>query len=167
MTSDKFRQRYAHFSPAVRLGHALATVESLRDKEWSEVEGEARRRWAAQQDRPWPEYETVVHQAWQEAKAQFEDEADSHPDGPEARFRRHYQANYDSDAYDYGQYAAAYHYGYDLGVDQRLSRQSWADIEPKAKEHWNNQTKAAFWDEFAGAIHFGWQQGRQTISPPG
>lgn len=154
---------YIHFSAADRLGNALATLEENLGRPWAEVEPEARRRWEEAHDRPWSEFREVVRQGWAEVRSQFSDEAGptENPDSYRTIFHHHYQTNYLGGPYDFAQYAPAYHYGYDLAVDGRLSQASWAEIEPKAGQHWQSRSYAGPWEDFKAAVHYAWSETRK------
>jgi hypothetical protein len=155
---------YVHFWPAVRLGDALAGREDFRDKSWAEVEPEARRQWEAQQERPWEEFREVVHQAWRYVKAQFLQgpESPREADSYEAKFLNHFQDSYRESLFQYDQYAPAYYYGYDLGVDGRLRAKDWAEIELEAGQYWNRESYAGPWEDFREAVYYGWREARQA-----
>jgi hypothetical protein len=154
---------YVHFWPAVRLGDALAGREDFRDRPWAEVEPEARRQWEEQHERPWEEFREVVQQAWDHVKAQFLQgpETPRETDSYEAKFLNHFQRTYRDSLYHYDQYAPAYYYGYDLGVDQRLQAKDWTEIEPEARQYWDHESYAGLWEEFREAVYYAWNEARQ------
>lgn len=157
------KRGFIHFSAADRLGNALATLQAYHDREWAEIEPEARRLWEEKYDRPWSEFREVVRQAWAEVRPQFSSEAAPVEDPPSYRtiFRRHYETHYAGSHYDYDQCIQAYHYGYDLAVDGRLNEASWAEIEPAACHYWQNHSYAGSWEDFKAAVHYAWTETRK------
>ena len=156
---------YIHFAEAERLGTALATRETYRDCDWAELEVEAQRLWEETHDRPWSEFKEIVRQAWAEVQSQS-----STKDTPEDAmayhnlFSRHYETHYAGSHYGYEQYAPAYHYGYDLAVDGRLSGASWADIEPRAGQFWQSHSFGGPWKDFKPAVHYAWSETKKRIA---
>ncbi len=161
-TSEQKEERYVHYAPAVRYGIALATLERYRDKTWAEIEPEARREWEEKHERPWEEFEVLVRQAWEETRSQSLDPSQKTEDvNPyEAAFRDHYHTVYARRGYSYRQCAPAYHYGYDLAVDERLRNKTWEEIKPWAGRHWESQGYAGFWEDFEEAVHYAWKVAR-------
>ncbi len=163
---------YLHYAPAVRFGNTLAVLERYRGKTWAEIEPEARRQWEADHERPWAEFKEVVRQAWEETRPQFLDEVEKTKDPTtyEAIFRRHFSTTYAKRGYPYAQCAPAYHYGYELGVDERLKHKTWAEIEPEAQRYWDRQSYARSWEEIKEAVHYAWHtmrhQGQETDQGP-
>lgn len=156
---------YVHFFPAVRLGDALASREDYRDKSWAEIEVEAQRQWEADHERPWEEFKEVVRQAWEEVRSQFlyGPEVTKDTDSYEVKFLNHFKAYYSESVYHYDNYAPAYYYGYDLGVDKRLRDKSWTEIEPEARRYWNDGSYAGPWEHFQQAVHYAWNEARQPV----
>lgn len=155
---------YIHFTPALRFGNSLATLEGYQDQPWTQIEPEARQQWQAKHDRPWEEFAGVVRQAWEKVRGQFSDES-SKTGGDntyETAFLQHYEINFRDSEHDYSKFAPAYHYGYDLGVDQRLQQRSWAEIEPEAQRYWNNHNYAGPWQDFKEAVQYAWHQARES-----
>jgi stress response protein YsnF len=54
--------------PAYRYGYDLATVPQYRDREWEDVEPEARRRWEERNQGTWRMYRDAVQYGWAEAR---------------------------------------------------------------------------------------------------
>lgn len=145
---------YVHYTPALRFGDSLASVERFQGKTWSQIEAEAQQLWEAKHERPWEEFKEVARQAWEEVAAGKTGQKKD--DTYEAMFRRHYRRNYADEQYDYSQYAPAYHYGFDIAVDKRLRNKSWEQIEPEAHTYWKRQGLAVPWDDFKEAAHYVW-----------
>lgn len=154
---------YIHFTPALRFGNALATLERYQDQTWDQIEPEAKQEWQTKHDRPWEEFAIVVRQAWEKVRGQFSEELQTGEDDTyEMAFLRHYETNFVESEHDYSKFAPAYHYGYDLGIDQRLQQRSWAEIEPEAQRYWNSHNYAGSWEEFKEAVQYAWRQARKT-----
>jgi hypothetical protein len=164
-TSGQKEERYAHYAPAVRYGIALATLERYYDKTWAEIEREAQRGWEEKQERPWEEFEVLVRQAWEETRSQPSDTSRTTEDrnSYEAAFREHYQTVYAHRGYSYREYAPAYHFGYDLAIDEQLRNKTWEEIAPRARRYWENQGYAGFWEDFEEAVHYGWKVARDQV----
>jgi hypothetical protein len=156
---------YQHYDQAVRYGVALATLEEHAGKTWEEIRPEARQEWEEKYERPWEEFEPVVHESWREVKTQ-------QATNPaqivathrfENAFRQHYQGHYADYRFTYRQCASAYHYGYDLGVDERLRDKTWAEVEPEAHRFWDEADYAAAWEDLKEAVHFAWRVARGSV----
>jgi hypothetical protein len=160
---NKIEKGYVHYTPAIRFGHSLAGLEQYRGKSWAEIEPEARQYWQENHERPWEEFEDLVRLAWEETKPQFSDEQEEPGElvKYEDIFQRHYQDVYRNSPYSYRQRAPAYHLGYDLAVDQRLSNKSWPDIEPAARHYWDQQSEAGSWEDVREAVQYAWQEIRK------
>lgn len=150
--------RYVHYAPAMRLGCSLAGLERYRDKQWAEVEPQARREWEEKYNRPWDEFAELVHQGWAQIRPQFIDDPAllEAPNGYEAAFRQHYQETF-ADDYSYKECASAYHLGYDLAVDRRLKQLDWDQVEAEVRHFWDKQGYARNWPEISEAVRYAWQ----------
>ncbi|MCI0529572.1 MAG: hypothetical protein L0Y56_19190 [Nitrospira sp.] len=158
-------KNYVHYTPAVRYGHSLASLEQYRHRSWAEIEPEARHYWEENHERPWEEFEDLIRLAWEEVRPQFLNPGETSPDlvqSYEDLFRNHYRDSYSHSPYSYRQYAPAYHLGYDLGVDQLLRNQTWAEVEAVARHYWDQQSEAGSWDDVKEAVHYAWEERRKT-----
>ncbi|HXV43182.1 MAG TPA: hypothetical protein VEC96_08970 [Anaerolineae bacterium] len=77
-------------------------------------------------------------------------------------YRQHYQINYANSGYTYDQYAPAYRYGYDLAVHPSYSSYEWADLEPTARNYWE-ETNQGTWDQFKEAVRHAWQEVKEAL----
>lgn len=59
---------YTQYEPAYRYGYRLALSDRYRDRDWAEVEPEARRYWDEQNPGTWDRYKDAVEYAWYEVK---------------------------------------------------------------------------------------------------
>jgi hypothetical protein len=59
---------YEQVQPAYRYGYDLATDERYIDRDWNEVEPEARRRWDERNPGTWEAFKDAVRHAWKEIK---------------------------------------------------------------------------------------------------
>lgn len=59
---------YTNYTPAYQFGHFLATQDRFIDRDWHEMEPEARRLWEEHHDEPWQEYEGAIQFSWQRAQ---------------------------------------------------------------------------------------------------
>jgi hypothetical protein len=68
--SDHYLSRgytYAETRPAYRFGYDLANEPDYADRDWEEVEADARRRWEEEDhDGPWEDFKEAVRHAWNE-----------------------------------------------------------------------------------------------------
>jgi len=158
----KKENSYVHYAPALRLGNSIAVLNRSKDQTWTEIEPEARRLWEAENKRPWDEFKEIVRQAWEETRLRFLDQPEKANilNTCEAAFKHHYKAYYAGSGYTYNQCAKAYHYGYDLGVDERLRHRSWNEIKPEARHYWEAQSHGGPWEEMKEAAQYGWDEAR-------
>ena len=62
------RYDYDDVAPAYRYGWSLANSERFRDREWDEIEPEARRAWEERNRGTWEEFRDPVWSSWREAR---------------------------------------------------------------------------------------------------
>jgi hypothetical protein len=80
----------------------------------------------------------------------------------ERRYRDDFDTNYAGGMYAWDQYTPAYRYGYNLATDPAYADRSWEEIERDAQARWEEQNSGT-WDEFAGAIEYGWEQVKDAL----
>jgi hypothetical protein len=74
----------------------------------------------------------------------------------DADFRNHYASEIgDRGGNSFDQYAPAYRYGYDLAGNERYSHQDWTEVEPEARQFWEERHPGT-WDTFRAAIYHAW-----------
>ena len=81
----------------------------------------------------------------------------------EPGYRRHYQNTYADSAYGFEDYDAAYRYGYTLAKSPRYTEYGWAQLEPVARERWDEQYEDSAWEDFKEAVRHGWQEAKQEV----
>jgi hypothetical protein len=72
------------------------------------------------------------------------------------RFRTHFQSSYTTD-YTYEQYEPAYRYGYDLATDERYRGRDWMELEPDARQRWDEHNPGT-WDRFKDAVRHAYEE---------
>jgi hypothetical protein len=156
------QDNFVHYAEAVRYGIALATLRQYRKRTWEEIEPQAKQHWQETYDRPWQEFAAVVKQSWAEVKTQFSEHSPQVVESEtyEETFQSHYTGNYSGSRLSYRDVAPAYHYGYDLGVDQRIRDRTWSDVEPAARRLWEEQDNVGAWEEVKVAVHYAWDEVR-------
>jgi hypothetical protein len=71
-------------------------------------------------------------------------------------FRNHFSSQIgDRGGISYDQYAPAYHYGYDLAGNDRYRNKDWTEVEPEARQFWEERHPGT-WDTFQAAIYHAW-----------
>jgi hypothetical protein len=149
---------FVYYAEAVRYGIALATLREYRKRTWEEIEAQAQQHWQETYQRPWQEFSAVVKQSWAEVKTQFSEHSSKiiESDTYESAFQSHYKTHYTGTRFSYKTVAPAYHFGYDLGVDQRIRDRTWSDIEPAARRLWEKQGNVGAWEDIKDAVHYAW-----------
>lgn len=86
-----------------------------------------------------------------------------------ARFERacrhHYEEYFAATEAPYRSYIRAYLYGMMLADEDEFREREWNDIETFARQGWDPQTHGR-WEDFAPAVHFGWQLMRGASERP-
>lgn len=59
---------YDDYLPVYRYGHSLGTNEQYRNREWKQVEPDARRNWEQRNPGTWDEFKDSIHYAWTKAR---------------------------------------------------------------------------------------------------
>jgi uncharacterized protein (TIGR02271 family) len=78
----------------------------------------------------------------------------------EADYRRHHGSMFIGSATTYEEYEPAYHYGYDLGVNERYRGRDWTALEADARRDWDAR-RPGTWERFKDAIRYGWDKVRR------
>lgn len=65
---DDGRYPLERYEIAYTYGFNLAADEPYRDRDWLEIEEEARRGWEEQQAGPWEDFKEAIQYAWKTAK---------------------------------------------------------------------------------------------------
>jgi hypothetical protein len=143
---------YEQYEPAYRYGYDLRMDERYRDRNWEEIEPEARRRWEEQQEGTWEQYRDAIRYSWENTGDywRYDD-----------RFRTHFErSGYGA---DYDVYRPGYRYGYELGRDDRYRGRTWDEIEPEARREWEQRGERGTWDRFRDAIRHAWEETKQAV----
>jgi hypothetical protein len=143
---------YEQYEPAYRYGYDLRLDERYRDRKWDEIEPEARRRWEEQQPGTWDQYGEAVHYSWENT-------------GDYWRYDERFRSHFERGGYgtDYDAYRPAYHFGYDLGRDDRYRGRSWEEVEPEARQEWERRGERGTWDRFRDSIRHAWEETKQAV----
>ena len=75
----------------------------------------------------------------------------------DASFRRHYQLNLHDSGHDFGYYAPAYRFGYELATEN--PHEEWESLHANAQRHWQT-AHTTDWVEMAPAVEYGWEEAR-------
>ncbi len=78
----------------------------------------------------------------------------------EADFRQHHHAYFSQSGRAYEDYVAIYRYGYQLGLDPRYKQNEWTEIEPLARQHWEEEQKPQPWNQISDIVEYAWQKAR-------
>jgi uncharacterized protein (TIGR02271 family) len=71
--------------------------------------------------------------------------------------RSHYDTSFSKSGYEYDQYRPAYRYGQDLAGFEDYQGRDWRDVEPDARQRWEERNPGT-WEEFKDAVRHGWNQ---------
>ena len=63
---------YNQYEPAYRYGYDLATHPTYRNRDWNQIEPEARRQWEERNRGTWDEFKGAVQHGWNELKRAFD-----------------------------------------------------------------------------------------------
>lgn len=79
----------------------------------------------------------------------------------ESTFRNRFATSPYANDYTYEDYQPAYHYGYDLAVDDRYYGRDWKDVEFDAQRRWEEQHPGT-WERFKDSVRDAWQEIRDA-----
>ncbi len=150
---------YAGYEPAYYYGYDLVARRGYYDREWLDIEPEARSEWERQVTGGWEDVRSAVRHAWEEARqavhlyeeGEWEDFEDLRDE-----FYEHYATHYTDRGYPFDRYEIAYRYGYDLATDERYYEQDWDQIKDEARRKWEAQGVGA-WADFREAVQHAWE----------
>jgi hypothetical protein len=77
-------------------------------------------------------------------------------------FRNHFSTTMAGTGYTFEQYEPAYRYGYDLATNDRYRNRSWSEVEPEARQYWNERNPGT-WDQVKGAVQHAWDEVKNAI----
>ncbi len=154
---------YATAEPAYRFGYDLATESEEWDREWEEIEPQARRRWEKEKkdEGIWEEIKDSVRYAWNEVRTAFQEEEDY--EEFEEDFEGHYEQTYARTGRDYEDYEEAYRFGYDLGIDDETWDYEWDEIESDVRRQWEAEDYDSAWEEVKDAVRYAWEDVRDAF----
>jgi uncharacterized protein (TIGR02271 family) len=72
-------------------------------------------------------------------------------------FRSHHGSTFSGGDYGYDDYEPAYRFGSNLATHPDYSGQSWRDVEPSAREHWEGRNPGT-WNDFEPAVRYGYER---------
>jgi uncharacterized protein (TIGR02271 family) len=72
-------------------------------------------------------------------------------------FRSHHGSTFGGSHYGYDDYEPAYRYGTNLATHPDYRGQSWRDVEPAAREHWEGRNPGT-WSDFEPAVRYGYER---------
>jgi hypothetical protein len=81
----------------------------------------------------------------------------------EPSYRRHYETYYADTGYNFEDYDAAYRYGYSLATAARYQDYDWTELEPVARERWDEEYEDSAWDDFKDAVKHGWREAKEEV----
>lgn len=64
---------------------------------------------------------------------------------------------------DFDEFEPAYHYGWDVGRNERLRDQSWAEFESAMQVDWERRYPDGEWSRVRRAVQLGWDRAREAV----
>jgi hypothetical protein len=155
---------YARYEPAYRYGYDLAYDERYLERDWDEIEPEARRDWEREHpDSLWEDVKDAARNAWEEVQNAFDFDDEEDYQTYDETFRTHYNDTYRTTGRDYDSYQPAYRYGYNLAYDERYMDRDWDEIEPEARRDWEREHPDSLWENVKDAIENAWNEVQNTF----
>lgn len=81
----------------------------------------------------------------------------------DGEYRDHFASYLAERGYDYTFYLPAYQYGYALAADERYRTRDWDEIEPEARQKWEQEARPGPWEEMKEAVRFAWEEVRADM----
>ena len=81
----------------------------------------------------------------------------------ERTFRGHFRDSDISDRYAYDDVVPAYRFGYTLANNERYRNQKWEDLEPEARQAWEEKNRGT-WDDVRESVQHSWREVRNKRS---
>lgn len=78
-------------------------------------------------------------------------------------FEEDYEQRYGTSGYTYEQSVPAYRYGYNLAADPRYRDRDWDEVEPVARERWEEHNQGT-WEDFKDAVRRSWNEVKEAVS---
>lgn len=161
---------YNQYLPAYRYGYNLATDSRYQDRNWTDVQAEAREGWEDYNEGTWQEFKDAVRHGWEQVKDAVgadEDRFGRMDEDEYAQYRASYEEHYDEyytdTDYSYDSYDTAYRYGYSLATYPRYRDYDWTEVQMDARERWEDDHEGT-WEEFKEAVRHGWQEAKRAVS---
>lgn len=144
---------YDYYEPGYRFGYAAATENQYRNRTWTDVEPDLRRRWETEygDKGAWESFKDSVQYGWDKITG-YDDDYDHDDD-----YRTHYQSAYANTGYDYDYYEPAYRYGRTLGTQEYYRDRDWYEIEPQVRQRWEERNQGT-WEQFKDAVRHAWER---------
>ncbi len=145
---------FTEMEPAYRYGYRLAGEQ---DRDWSEIEEEARTRWMSEQPGlDWDTCIVAIRYGYDRSRA-----GDS--------FRRHFEESYPETGKEWATTGPAYDYGYELAQHEAHLDRPWEDVEKDARKGWlrGYAHEEADWEMARGAMAYGYERGQMDYSGTG
>jgi hypothetical protein len=146
-------QPFDAYEPACYLRYELAVNPGHREREWEDVQAQARQDWEETHERAWQDVKQAVIFSWTQVKRAL---AASEQDGRLA-FRAYFEQEYGSAGRSFDAYQPAFAYGYVLAQDPDYRGRDWNEVKSEARRHWEKQYDGA-WEDFRETI----RKGRET-----
>jgi len=146
---------YPDYQAAYHYGYTLGIDPRYRDRDWNELEPEARQYWETNyyDKGAWNDFKEAVKYAWGEMTDWVSDDYDHN------YYEHHYQANYAKTGKSYSYYEPAYHFGHLLATDPNYRARNWRDLEPQFRQRWESEYGSqGAWDEIKGAVRHAWDR---------
>jgi len=155
---------YARYEPAYRYGYDLAYDDRYMDRDWDEIEMDARGDWEREHpDSAWENVKDAARNAWTEVQNTFNTDEEEDFQTYDETFRTHYNDTYRTAGRDYTYYEPAYRYGYDLAYDERYMDRDWNEIEPETRREWEREHPGSLWDDVKDAVENAWNEVQNTF----
>ncbi len=73
-------------------------------------------------------------------------------------YAKHFDENVAKDeGYDFDAYTPAYRFGHEMRSDQRFTGENWSEVEPSAREVWEEKNPGT-WERFKSAVKHAWER---------
>jgi hypothetical protein len=79
-----------------------------------------------------------------------------HVDYFRAYHTEHFQTPFD-------EFEPAYHYGWDVGNNERLRGKPWSEVESIARVDWERRYPDGVWERFKDAVRRGWERTSEAV----
>ena len=142
---------FADYEPAYRFGYDLAMDANYRDRYWAEIESEVRAKWEEKDPGSWDTFADAIEHAWGSLKEVFNMADDERYRFFEPAFKRHYEIYHSDTGKTYADVEPAYRLSYELAKDPRFHFHDWFEIEPYARQRWQ-EIGSGSWEDVAETL---------------